>query len=255
MKPFRTCLILLAASALLSTTARGQGPMPNAGPPGWNAAMTKLFGDVKAFTAKADTRMLDKSGQETMSLAGMNFALLDEKVRVEVDMTQMKSAQMPAGAMDGLKQMGMDRVISIVQTEKKNVCLVYPGLEACVDMPIPEEAGGTDLKDFKLETTKVGNETLDGQACVKNQVIITDAKGQKREAFVWNAAALKDFPIQIQLTEGDNTVVMRYRDIQFAKPDAKQFEIPAGYARYASIQEFMQKAMMKMMGGAAGGNP
>jgi hypothetical protein len=248
-----TCLSLIASSALLSCVAWTQGPTPPAGPPGWNNAMTRLFGDVKAFTAQANMRMLDKGGKETLSLTGMSFALLDEKVRTEMDMTQMKSADMPAAMMTGLKQMGMDRMISIIQSDKKTVCLIYPGLQACVDMPTPDQSGSTDPKDYTVETTKVGNETLDGQDCVKNQVLLTDAKGQKREAIVWNAAALKDFPVQIQFVEGENTMVMRFKNVQLAKPDAKLFEVPASYSRHASFQEFMQSAMLKMMSGAAAG--
>ena len=87
---------------------------------------------------------------------------------------------------------------------------------------------------------------------MKNKVVISDAKGGKRVALVWNAKALKDFPIQIQLDQDGQTMIMRFKDVRFEKPDAKQFEVPAGYTRYDSFQLLMQGAMMKMMGGAAG---
>jgi hypothetical protein len=247
MKQTRTCLSLIAASALLSLTAWSQGPMTSATPPGWDASLTKLFGEIKAFSAKTDLRILDKSGQETMSLGGMSFALLEEKVRVEVDMSLMKGAQMPPAAVASLKQMGMDRLVSLVVPDKKVVTVIYPGLQATVEMPLPESETAAAMKDAKLETTKLGNETIDGQPCVKNQVVMTDAKGQKREALVWNATNLKDFPVQVRITEGENTIEMRFRQVKFEKPEARQFEPPAGYTKYADFQQFMQAAMQKMM--------
>jgi hypothetical protein len=251
MKRTRADHRLWLSLACLTWNVWGQGLLPNAGPPGWENAMTKLFGDVKTFTAQADLRTLDASGQETMSLAGLRFALLDERMRVELDMTQLKSAEAPAGAVALVKQMGLDRVITLIQSGRKTVTVIYPGLQACMDMPVPEEAGSTDPKDFKLEATRVGAESLGGQACVKNQVVILDAKGQKREALVWNATALKDFPLQVRFTEGANTMEVRFKEVQFRPPDAKQFEVPAGYTRYAGLQDFMQNALLKAMGGAA----
>ena len=46
--------------AVLASGAAGiaHAPLPAGGPPGWNAAMTRLFGDLKAFSAKADMQEL-----------------------------------------------------------------------------------------------------------------------------------------------------------------------------------------------------
>jgi len=247
MKLTRPFTHLLATCALLALPAWGQAPVASATPPGWNASLTKLFGEIKAFSAKSDLRMLDKSGQETMSLAGMSFALLDEKVRAEVDLSQMKGPQMPPAAVASLKQMGMDRLISIVVPEKKAVTVIYPGLQALVEMPMPESDTAAAMKDAKLETTRLGEETIDGQPCVKNKVVITDAKGQKHDVLVWNATNLKDFPVQVRIAEGENTIEMRFRQVKFEKPEAGQFEPPAGYTKYADFQQFMAAAMQKMM--------
>ena len=252
MKRTRLSLSLISTAALLTLTVWSQSPMSSATPPGWNASLTKLFGEIKAFSAKSDLRMLDKSGQETMSLGGMSFALLDEKVRAEVDMSQMKGAQMPPAAMASLKQMGMDRLISIVVPDKKVVTVIYPGLQAMVEMPMPESDTADAMKDAKLETTKLGEETIDGQPCVKNKVVITDAKGQKREVLVWNAGSLKNFPVQLRIPEGENTIEMRFRQVKFERPEAGQFEPPAGYTKYADLQQFMQAAMQKMMSSGVG---
>src|SRR6266542_5770604 len=87
----RMRIVWPALAAILATGAVGiaQAQMPSGGPPGWNAAMTKLFGDVKAFSAKAELRALDKAGQPAIQMP-MNFALRDNKVRMDIDMTLLK---------------------------------------------------------------------------------------------------------------------------------------------------------------------
>ena len=223
-------------------------PQMGGGAPGWNAAMTKLFGDVKAFSARADMRALDKAGKESVNMT-MGFALLDEKVHLDIDLSQMKGAQMQPGTAAQLKQMGMDRMAVIVFPAKKSMYLIYPGLQAYVDMPVPNEEGLAD-KNVKINKTVLGNETIDGHPCVKNKVVLTDDKGQKAEAIVWNATDLKEFPVQMQMNDKDATVVMRYKDIQLAKPDAKQFAAPAGYGKHTDMMQLMQVAVQKATRGA-----
>jgi len=246
MKCVKYVLASLAAIFTVGATAPVQAQVPAAGPPGWNAAMTKLFGDIKAFTAKAEMHALDKTGKETITLL-MGFALLDGNVRLDIDMAQMKGPQVPASAAAQLKQLSMDRMVAVVMPAKKSMYLIYPGLQAYVDMPLPEEVALAD-KDYKIAKTKIGNEAVDGHSCVKHKVVMTDAKGQKAEAIVWNATDLKDFPLQMQMVDKESTVVMRYKEIQIAKPDAKQFVAPAGYMKHADMSQLMMAAMQKQMG-------
>jgi hypothetical protein len=81
-------------------------------------------------------------------------------------------------------------------------------------------------------------------------VLVTDDKGQKAEAIVWNATDLKEFPVQMQMNDKEATVVMRYKEIKLARPDAKQFEAPAGYSKHSDMMQLMQVAAQKMAGGA-----
>jgi hypothetical protein len=66
---------------------------------------------------------------------------------------------------------------------------------------------------------------------------------------VWQATDLKNFPIRMQMTQRDNSVIVKFKDPKLEAPPAAQFEVPAGYKKYASIQTMMQEAMMKMLGG------
>jgi hypothetical protein len=246
MKPMIRCSVSLVGLVLCAGAVFAQFQQtPGAG--GWNAAMTRAFGDVKAFSAKAEMRVLGEADKEMVSM-NMDFALLDGNVRMEMDLAQMKSAMMPPGAAASLKQMGMDRITTLILPDKKAMYLVYPGLQAYVDMPMPEEEASK--KDFTVAKAEIGKETIDGHACAKNKLTMTDEKGAKREILVWEAADLKSFPIQLRMGEGGTNVVIRYKDVQFAKPEAKQFEAPAGYTKHTDMMQLMQGAMQRMTGGA-----
>jgi len=232
MKHVRPALAAILASGI------AHAQMPGGGAPGWNAAMTKLFGDVKAFSAKAEMRALDPSGQPAIQVP-MNFALLDNKVRMDIDLSQSKGPQAPPDQVALLKQMAMDRVVCIVTPDKKAMQLIFPSLGAYVETPLPEEEAIALDKDLKLHRTPLGKETIDGHPCVKNRVIMTDGKGQKAEAVVWNATDMKDFPVQMQMNDKQTTVVMRYNEVHLGKPDAKQFDVPAGFTKHSDMQQLM----------------
>ncbi len=238
MKRILTALFLAA----FSWTASAQLGAPNSG---INAAMLKLFGDTKAFTAKAEARVLDKEQKEVATLP-MTMSLLDDKLRAEMDLSQTKSAQMPAEAAAMMKQAGMDKMITIVRADKKATLLCYPGAQAYAEMPFSE----SEAADSKVESTEVGKETIDGHPCVKVKLFSTDAKGRPQEAFVWQATDLKKFPIQMQMTQRANTVIVKFEVPTLEKPSASLFEAPAGHTKYPNAQALMQAAMMKMFSGA-----
>jgi len=244
MKPtFAYVLSLLVASAAGSFA---QMEMP--GPPaGVNAALSRLFGNVKAFSAKSQVHVYGRDQKEKVS-ADMDFALLDERIRVEVHMSRMKNKTMPTSAAASMKQFGMDRVVSVIRPDKKATYIIFPGMQSYVNMALPKEELETYRKKPKIEKTALGKEALDGHPCVKNKVVITDYQGRKQEVTVWNATDLKDFPVQIETQEGDDKVTIRYRQIRLAKPDARQFEPPTGFKEYDDLESLMQGVMIKMMG-------
>src|SRR5213075_466395 len=228
MKYLKTLRLALAAILVTGAAGVAHARLSSGGTPGWNAAMTKLFGDVKAFSAKAEMRALDKSGQPSIQVP-MNFALLDNKVRMDIDMTQSKGRQAPPEQVALLKQMAMDKVACIVALDKKAMQLIFPSLAAYVETPLTEDESAALNKDWKLQKTPLGKESIGGHPCVKNRVVMTDGKGQQTEALVWNATDMKDFPVQMQLNDKETTVVMRYNEVRLSKPDAKQFDAPAGF--------------------------
>src|SRR5438105_15665824 len=77
---FRNKLHLgLAGIFLAGLSAHAQIGGPSAGPAGLSGGMAKLFGDISAFSAKADVQVLDSSKQEMVSMP-MDFAMLDKNI-------------------------------------------------------------------------------------------------------------------------------------------------------------------------------
>jgi hypothetical protein len=151
--------------------------------------------------------------------------------------------------------MGMDRIVMIARPDKKAGYQIYPGMQAYVETPLPQQETSTTPEDFKLETTELGKETVDGHACIKNTAVVTDKDGTKHESTVWNATDLKKFPVKIEHTENGTKVTMVFHEVNLAKPAADLFDPPAGATKYETMQTLMQQVIMKRMGGAPPGRP
>src|SRR5687767_4649158 len=180
--------LVIAAIPFMAAAQAPQGQIP-----GLSAAMTKLFGDNQAFSAVATATILDAEGKQTMTMP-MNYAVLDGKIRSEVDMTRVKSKGLEGSAAN-LKQMGMDRTVSIVRPDQQKVLVIYPSLRAYSEMPASNAPAGTASK---IDSTALGEETIDGHPCEKKKVIVSGSDGEKQEAVVWNAKDLKNFPGKIE---------------------------------------------------------
>jgi len=229
MKDLSIRLAVLLGSLAMASVTLAQVQMPMQGQ-GLNAALMKLFGDTKAFSAR--TEFLVRSGADT-TIIPMGFALLDGKTRMEVDMAQVKGKELPSETLAKFKQMGMDRMVNIIIPEKRIMWTIYPALKAYTEMPASDEAVAGGDKDLKLELTEIGKETVDGHECVKNKFVLTDGKGNKREGRTWNAKDLKNFPVKMEFPDVGATLTIAFKNIKLTAPDRKQFEAPAGYRKHS----------------------
>src|SRR5690242_15652464 len=93
--------------------------------------LSKLSGDVTAYSAKMELQVFDKNQKEKISTP-FDFALLDNKVRVELDVTRMKNTDSPTAAAS-LKQLGMDKVVTLIRPDKKANYMIFPGLQSYVN--------------------------------------------------------------------------------------------------------------------------
>jgi hypothetical protein len=242
---FRMAVVLFMALSFLPLQAQmgGKGMAPGA--PQFSATFSKLFGEHKAFTATLNNEITQAASKDTISMP-CKLSFLDGKSRLEIDLTQSKGSQIPAGMAAQLKAMGMGEMTVISLPAKDSVILIYPGLQSYAEIKSPNGQPNDDTKT-KVSTSELGKETVETHPCVKNKVIITDAAGKASEATVWNASDLKKFPVRIDTGDENGKIKMLFSDVKFDKPDAKLFEAPANFTRYTSIESMMQQAVMKRM--------
>jgi len=217
--------------------------------PGMDVAMMKLFGDNKAFTTYADMSMTATNGAQLLGMP-MIISMSSGQTRTEVDMEQAKGSMLPPEAITQMKMMNMTKIISVLKPDTKTMLMIYPGMTAYVVAPIPKEQVDALAKDPSIVKTKLGTETLDAHPCTKYKVIVTSTTGQKSEFTLWAATDQNEFPVKLVSTIPQGILTIHYKNTKLASPDAKTFEAPAGYTKYASQEEFQAAMMQKMMGGA-----
>ena len=244
---FRTALVTVLGVAVVSAHAQSGLGAPKG--PQFSGSLTKLFGDNTAFTAALE--MQTKDGSEQIAMPG-KLSFDNGKSRFEMDMTQIKSGKIPAGAAEQMKAMGMDALVAISRPDKKVNYILYPGLTAYVENEAKDAEATDTTGKYKVDTTEVGKETLDGHPCVKNKIIVTDDQAKPHESLVWNATDLKQFPIKIETTEDGSKITLLFKDIKLAKPDDAIFTPPAAYKKYDNMMALMQGEIMKRLGGAGG---
>lgn len=236
------CAVVLGAASSLH--AQFGGPGRGSALPGMNPALAKVFGKNNAFSAKVQMKITDASGTELMS-GPATYAFLEGSTYWAMDMSEIKSAQMPPQAAAQMKAMGMAEMTTISKANAKSFLLVYPGMKAYVEMSSSSVSGANESADIKTEAA--GEETVNGHKCKKNKVTIKDG-GKTQELLTWNATDLKDFPVRVEFADTNNKVQMDYSDIKLEKPDAKLFEAPKDFTRYENVQQMLQTEMMKRMG-------
>jgi hypothetical protein len=229
-------------------------PGPRGGAPGGphlGGATGKLFGDNQTFSATMEMGVTDKSGQP-MTMPG-KISFDTGKSRFEFNLADIKGGQTPPNAAEQMKSMGMDQMVSISRPDKKY--LIYPGLQSYAEIQPSKADSAPANSDYKVETTEIGKDTVDGHPCVKNKYVVTDNDGVKHESTVWNATDLKKFPVKIQTAERDDNVTMLFKNVSLTKPAASLFDPPANFTKYDNVQTMMQQEMMKRMGGGMGMPP
>jgi hypothetical protein len=233
MRSLSRLLATAAATCLLAFTTVSVHAQGMAGPSdSMNAALRQLFGNT-AFTGKAEFRVLDSSLRDTTILP-LTYTMLDGRTRLDVEVAHTRSVQMPAAYALFYKQLGTLNVI--IRPDRKATVLVYPTLKAYTESPMDKEDEAYLLKNYKLSKTNLGRETVAGHVCDKTKVILTDDSNHAQQALVWYATDLKDFPVQIQMSDTKQTFVVTFSQVKLGRPDPKLFEAPAGMKRYDDAQ-------------------
>ena len=245
MKALNMLAPIIAIGCAFVSAVNAQLPGGNQG--GLNVAMMKLFDDIGGFTSKAEIRLQEKGSPDVTTMT-VGFAMRDGRVRMDLDMSTVKSKQLPPETLAAFKVAGLETLATIVRPDRKSTLLIYPLVKGYAEMPMSRDEAASLERKFKIEKTRLGGEAIGAYSCDKNKVVISADTGEKHQATVWYATALKNFPIKIQMEQPQMTVVLQYRDVKLAPPDPGRFEPPVGFTRHATVEQLMQSAMMKATG-------
>ncbi|MBM3846263.1 MAG: hypothetical protein FJ405_08260 [Verrucomicrobia bacterium] len=213
----------------------------------FNPALLQLFDGHKAFSARAELRVLDPQRRETIRTS-IQMAYLNGKVRAEVSLSSITSQRMSTDALDLFKQAGMDPVVSVLLPDRKVSIVSFPTVKVFAEEPMgPEEAAEFGTR-FSVTKTLLGKEVVAGESCDKSSISITSTKGASLKGTIWAAPALKGFPLRIQLPEGENLMEMTFTDVKLTAPGAESFEAPKGFRRYEGMDKLIADRMQSLTG-------
>lgn len=243
MKPIlrfrQPALALVAICCFAPAAAPAQAPAT--GTSMVNSAFLKFFGAHTNFSCKAEFHVFD-GDQKAFDVTPFGFAVAGDKMRMDVDYSQIKGPDVPPAMLPTLKQLGMDENIIITRPDQKIVLNIYPKAKVYSEKPMSKDEITAAEKTYTVEKNKIGHENFEGHPCDEYKVTLTDDKGVKHVATVWDATDLKNFPVQIQMTEQGSTLVMKFRDVKLSKPDASRFEAPSGLTKYKTDEALMDAA-------------
>lgn len=219
------------------------------GPAGGNFenGMEKLFSSTPVFTATMNTAISSQNGPMNVK-AKMYFD--HENSRTEMNMADVKGGGLPPSAVAQMQAMGMDKIVMITPSDKKNIYMVYPKIHSYASVPMPSDSS----KNIDVQTTKLGEETVNGHPAVKNKVVMTN-NGQQNELTVWNATDLNNFPVQILQSQQGMSATVTFENVSFGKLSSDLFQPPSNYTKYSSMQALMEAQVTAHQPGGPGPGP
>jgi hypothetical protein len=204
-----------------------------------NGAMIALFGSNTAFSARAEFIVLNRD-QKEMENMPLNYAFSSGKMRMDIDLGQFKSTEVPVQFLSTLKQFGMDQTTVIARPDRKLTWSVYPRAKSYAEIPMPKDEISAQGAKYKIDKTPEGRETVDGHDCAKFKITLTNAKGEKTDATVWSATDLRSFPIQMRMAiDADSIMVIKFRDVKLVPPDDREFEVPGALTKFESPEALL----------------
>lgn len=251
-KPFASlCASLLLGVAAVQAQQAGGLPAIQSQAPFLAAALSEFFSDTRAFTAGVELTVPAMAGGEAMKLP-FGVAMADGKMRWELNLASVKSAELTPDALTGLKGLGLDRM-AFIYLPGKPLALVLPGMKSYVEMAVPKAEGvqkQAQEKIGRLEKTEVGREIVAGQPTVKYAVKVP---GDNGTATVWQATNLQNLPVKIAITKEKQTYQLQLSNVRLGQPDPAYFAVPAGFSKQADLGAAISAAAMKSFSESVGG--
>lgn len=216
---------------------------------GFNAAVATLFNNIPAFGASVEVGFTNKSGSTRMQIP-MRMLKRDKDFRMEVDLARIRGSGLAMQGLTGMQNIGMARMVSLVLPKEQGMLVLFPDLKFHTRVELSE--ADLAVEGFKVAKRAAGKETVNGQACVRQEVTLTAGNGEKTQATTWEATGLGNFPVRMLFRGDDQTMVMNFSQVSLTPPAEDQFRVPKDFTGFNSIAGLMQEALTKALAGPGG---
>ncbi|MGD9853249.1 MAG: DUF4412 domain-containing protein [Nitrospirales bacterium] len=141
---------------------------------------------------------------------------------------------------------GSDGMTMIIRQDKKVIWTLMPEANAYMEISLDQSQDQTDLSDYHIEQTTVGEEVVNGVKTTKSKVIMTKKEGSKLGGFWWTTK--EGIPVKMDMisVEGQSKerIKMELTNLKIGKQDPKLFEVPADYMNMSmgmpNLKDLMQ---------------
>ena len=115
-------------------------------------------------------------------------------------------------------------VVTLMDMDAHTMYMYYPDQNMAMMMTYEPTESAIDeaqaISDYN--PTIIGHETLDGKVCL---VVEYTVEGATATMWIWEQHG---FPIKIEMTTTEGTVIIEYKNIEFVDIPDSMFELPEG---------------------------
>ncbi len=117
-----------------------------------------------------------------------------------------------------------ETVVMLIDIDAQTMYMYFPEQNMAMKMTfeMPESAIDEAQSIPDYNPVIIGTETMDGKVCL---VIEYTIEGSTAKMWIWKE---KGFPIRVEMTTTEGTVIMEYKNIDFSDIPDSEFELPAG---------------------------
>ena len=124
-------------------------------------------------------------------------------------------------------------MVMILRRDKKLVWMLMPDDQMYMEVKIPKEGRADDLGNYKIDTTTIGPETVNGVETTKSKVIMTGPDNTKMGGFWW--ATREGIIVKMDAIAVDKNKKERFKidlkNLEIGEQDPAMFEVPDTYTK------------------------
>jgi hypothetical protein len=241
---FRSCHLFKGLLLVfLAVNAPGQ-EIPFSQTAGVNSILPHLLGSLRGFSSEAHVVMKQKDLTNQMEMT-MELMYLQGKMRAEINMNRVKTADLRPQMIAGLREIGMDRVITITDPNAEHTLIIYPNLKAYIHAPPLQK----DQPEVQVEKNKLGEKVMEGHLCHHYEVTLTPPLNARNPQKIqtWEAVDLGNFPLQIKISQKTSDVTVLFINPNLDLPEISSFQPPSNFTQYPTMEKVMENAVQKLL--------